>query len=394
MPMNMNILLVSFFNPLEPTSGSGLRSNSLLKNLAALGYTVDLFAFSQADEPSQQAAYPNIKRSCFVTRVPQSKLRAGLKSMLLLKPFGVSLYVTDKVIKAFAQFTGGATYDAVIFDHIYTADLKKHMNGSGARIVINEHNAEHMLSHEYYVHARTLRQKITMYIDSLLLKRYEVSALKAADCTLHISDDCLHHFSEDIKKKSVVVPNTLPYKLTYRAKTTSTNTVVFVGSMGHGANVEGLERFIQEAWIDIHNLRPDVRLLIVGANPPPEILQFHDKYNIHLLGFVENLSEIYQQASMAIAPLNIGSGGRLKILEAMMHSTLNITTPKGAEGLLVEHGINIVIAADKQAWINSILYYLDHVSERTTIEYNAHALVEKLYYYEQYALVINKCIAS
>ncbi len=394
MPMNMNILLVSFFNPLEPTSGSGLRSNSLLKNLAAPDCTVDLFAFSQADEPAQQAACPNIKRSCFVARVPQSKLRAGLKSMLLLKPFGVSLYVTDKVIKAFAQFTGDATYDAVIFDHIYTVDLKKHMNVSGARIVINEHNAEHMLSHEYYIHASTLRQKITMYIDSLLLKRYEVRALRAADCTLHISDDCIQHFNEDIKKKSVVVPNTLPYKLTYRTKTNSTNTVVFVGSMGHSANVEGLERFIREAWIDIHNLRPEIRLLIVGANPPPEILQFHDKYNIHLLGYVENLSEIYQQASMAIAPLNIGSGGRLKILEAMMHSTLNITTPKGAEGLLVEHGINIVIAADKQAWINSILYYLDHVGERTTIEYNAHALVEKLYYYEQYAPVINKCIAS
>jgi glycosyltransferase involved in cell wall biosynthesis len=329
-----------------------------------------------------------------VKREPQSKLRAGLNSLHSLRPFGVSLYVTDAVIAAFRQFIDGRKYGAIIFDHIYTADLKKHINTSGARIVINEHNTEYALFHEYAVNAKTLREKITMYIDSFLLKRFESHALRTADCAIHISEECIDRFSEDIRKRSVVIPNTLPYKLSYKAKTDRAKTVLFVGSMGHGANVEGLERFIKEAWVDIHALRPDIRLLIVGADPPPQIRQFSGSYNIHLLGYVENLTEVYEKATIAIAPLNIGSGGRLKILEAMMYSTLNITTPKGAEGLLVEHGKNIVIASDKKAWIDSLLFYLDHAGERAAIERNAHALAERLYCYDHYTQAVGTCVGG
>jgi glycosyltransferase involved in cell wall biosynthesis len=390
----MNILLVSFFDPLEPTSGSGLRSNSLLKNLAALGHTVHLFAFSQSDDLERQLAYPNIKRSCFVKRIPQSKLRAGLRSMLSLKPFGVSLYVTDKVIRTFVQFVDGEKYDSIIFDHIYTADLKNHFDTFGARIVINEHNAEHVLLKEYYANATTIRQKLTNLLDFLLLRRYEFNALITADCVIHISEECLQHFSKMIKRKSVVVPNTLPYKIKYGEKPGSGNNVLFIGSMTHGANVVGILNFIQEAWIDIHKLRPDINLMIAGNNPPPEIRTYDGKYNIQVLGYVDNLSEIYEKTSLAIAPLSIGSGGRYKILEAMMRNTLNITTTKGAEGLQVEHGKNIVIADDKRAWINSILYYLDHVNERIALEKNAHALVEMLYYYENYTQTTKDCIGK
>ncbi len=366
----------------------------MLKNLTALDCTVHLFAFSQSDHVDQLNYYPNIKKSCFVKRNPQSKLLAGLRSILLFKPFGISLYITKKVIKSFAHFTTGEKYDAVIFDHIYTFDLNNRFIHSGCRIIINEHNAEYVLLQEYYTNATTIRQKLIMLLDSLLLRRYESNALITADCVIHISEECLQHFSKTINRKSVIVPNTLPYKIKYEEKSNSDNNVLFIGSMAHGANVEGILNFMQEAWIDIHKLRPDINLLIVGNNPPPEIQTYDGKYNIQVLGYVDNLSEIYEKASMAIAPLSIGSGGRYKILESMMRNTLNITTTKGAEGLHVEHGKNIVIADDKRAWINSILYYLDHVNERTALEKNAHALVERLYYYENYMQVIKDCIGK
>ncbi|TFG60610.1 MAG: glycosyltransferase [Deltaproteobacteria bacterium] len=214
------------------------------------------------------------------------------------------------------------------------------------------------------------------------------------DRVIHVSDGDLEEFGTDIRRKSVVIPNTLPYKLKFKKKIRPEPTVMFVGAMAHRANVDGLERFVREAWGDLHNLRPDIALLIVGANPPPEIRAFHGKRNIHVMGYVDDLSGLYEKSKIAIAPGYIGSGSRLKIAEAMMHSTLNISTPKGAEGLPVEDGKHIVIASSPQAWIGSILHYIDNPEERLAIEKNAHALSENLCYYKNYQDVIGRCLAD
>jgi glycosyltransferase involved in cell wall biosynthesis len=109
---------------------------------------------------------------------------------------------------------------------------------------------------------------------------------------------------------------------------------------------------------------------------------------------VENLPKLYEKSKIAITPLYIGSGSRLKIVEAMMHSTLNIATSKGAEGLAVEDGKHIVIASGKQAWIDSIIHYMDNAEERLTIEKYAHELSEDLYFYRTYREVVGRCLAG
>ncbi len=390
----MKVLLVSFFNPLEPNSGSGLRSNCLLKSLTELGYKVHLFAFSQTDTSGQLTNYPNVVKSCLVKKIPRSALQALLRSIYFLQPLAISHYITKNIIQAFVQFTSRETYDAVIFDYIYTFALKKHLKDSGGKAIIYEHNAEYIMAQESYKQREKLRLKFIWLIDYFLLRRYEFNALRSVDCVVHVSDHDRDKFSTDIKGKSVVIPNTLPYKKKYEAKTDQENNVVFVGSMFHYANVEGITRFIREAWVDIHSRRRDINLLIVGGNPPPEIQEYNGKYNIQVLGYVDDLSPIYEKASIAIAPIYIGSGARLKIVEAMMYSTLNITSPKGAEGLLVEDGRHIVIAIDRQAWISKILFYLDNKRERVVIEKNAYDLVEKEYYYAKYKQVIERCIGN
>ena len=391
---NLEILLISFFNPLEPNSGSGLRSHCLLKNLIELGYKVHLFAFSRSENPGQLKDYPGIKKSYFVTRTPKTGLQALFRSILFLKPLAVSNYFTKDVINAFVQFISGETYDVIIFDYIYTVALKKHLHTPRCKTIIYEHNAEYIMARDSYKKKKKLHLVFIWLMDYLLLRRYEFNALRSADCVVHVSEYDLQNFSADIKDKSVVIPNTLPYKKEYGIKTHQENNIVFVGSMFHYANVEGILRFIQEAWIDIYKHRRDINLLIVGGSPPSEIQKYNGKYNIQVLGYVDNLSEIYAKASMAIAPIYIGSGSRLKIVEAMMHNTLTIASPKGAEGLLVEDGKHIVIAVDRQAWINHILYYLDNKGERAVIEKNAHDLVEKHYYYGNYKEVIKDCVSS
>ncbi len=390
---DMRILLVSFFNPLEPNSGSGLRSNCLLKNLGNLGYIVHLFSFSQSDNSSRLKDYPFVEKACFVPRLPRPGLLALLKSILFLQPLAISHFITSDVKKSFVKLTSGESYDAIIFDYIYMFALRKYLQTAKiCKITINEHNSEFVMARETYKKQKKLHLVLIWFIDYLLLKRYELNALRSADCVVHVTELDRQNYSGDIKNKSVVIPNTLPYRKEYEVKRDLEKNVVFVGSMAHYANVEGIIRFIQEAWIDIFNLRRNINLQIVGGNPPHDIQKYDGKYNIQVLGYVDNLAEIYEKASIAITPINIGSGSRLKIVEAMMNGTLNIASPKGAEGLQVEDGRHIVIAEGKQAWIDKIIYYLDNKHERTVIEKNAHDLVQKQYFYENYKQVLKQCV--
>lgn len=390
----MKVLLVSFFNPLDPSSGSGLRSNSLLKNLLESGCSIHLFTYSRSNNSHALKTYPGIRKSCFMERNTRLGLRGGMKSIFCLQPLAISQYITRDVAREFSRFISGETYEVVVFDHLCAFGFRKYLDLPAARTLIYEHNAEFVMARDFYENQPNLFTKSILFLDFLLMRRFEFEALRAVDRVVHVSEGDLKEFGAEIRDKSVVIPNTLPYRKPFERKTRPGNNVLFVGAMVHRANVDGIARFIREAWIDIHKLRPDIGLLIVGADPPPGIRAFHGKWNIHVKGYVEDLSRLYEKSKIAIAPVYIGSGSRLKIVEAMMHSTLNIATPKGAEGLPVENGKHIVIASSKQAWIDSILYYMDNAEERLAIEENAHGLSENLYYYGNYREVVGRCLAG
>lgn len=389
----MKALLISFFNPLDPTSGASLRSNSLLKNLIASGYSIDLFTYSGTDNSCALKEYPGIRKSYFVERNPRLGLMPVLKSMFRRRPLALSQYITRDVARDFIRFTSGKTYDAIVFDHLCSYGFREYLGAHSVRTVINEHNAEFVMAREFCQNQTRWFAKSILFLDFLLTRKFEFDSLCSVDRVIHVSEGALKEFGTDIRKKSVVIPNTLPYKLKFKRKICPENTVMFVGSMSHRPNVDGVERFVREAWGNIHNLRPDIALLIAGANPPRKILAFHGKWNIHVMGYVEDLPRLYEKSKIAIAPVYIGSGTRLKIVEAMMHSTLIIATSKGAEGLPVEDGKHIAIASSKQAWIDSILHYMDNGDDRLTIEKNAHELSENKFYYKDYQEAVGRCLA-
>jgi len=161
------VLLVSFFNPLEPNSGSGIRSNCLLKNLTELGYTIHLFALSQSDNSSRTKDYPNITKSCCISRVAQPKLITLIRSLIHLQPIAVPHFFGKTVHNKFVQFIEGEKYDTIIFDYLYTFDLKKHLKNAG-RTVIYEHNTEYLMSRDHLKHSRGLLMKPVQLLDYLL----------------------------------------------------------------------------------------------------------------------------------------------------------------------------------------------------------------------------------
>jgi|HubBroStandDraft_6_1064221.scaffolds.fasta_scaffold138628_2 glycosyltransferase involved in cell wall biosynthesis len=120
--------------------------------------------------------------------------------------------------------------------------------------------------------------------------------------------------------------------------------VVFVGSMDYHANIDAVQYFAQDIWPQIRPARPDLEFLVVGSRPTAEVLGLGKLPGISVTGTVEDVRPFYRCAATVIVPARIGSGTRLKALEAMAAGVPVISTTLGVEGLQVTPGQNVVVA--------------------------------------------------
>jgi GT2 family glycosyltransferase len=110
--------------------------------------------------------------------------------------------------------------------------------------------------------------------------------------------------------------------------------LLFVGGFGHSPNVDAVVWFAQEVLPKLTRVRPEINFIIVGSNPPDQVLSLANN-NIIVRGFVEDheLNVLYSHCRMAVVPLRFGGGIKGKVVEALWHGAPVLTTPIGAEGL-------------------------------------------------------------
>jgi glycosyltransferase involved in cell wall biosynthesis len=132
-----------------------------------------------------------------------------------------------------------------------------------------------------------------------------------------------------------------------------------IGSMNWVPNLEGLEWFFDEVWKIILFRHPELTFNLAGRGIPKK-WQLLNIPNVIVDGEVEDANQYILSKDIMIVPLLSGSGVRIKIIEGMALGKTIITTPIGAEGLDVEHGVNIFIADTPQEFADLIDKCIDN----------------------------------
>lgn len=122
------------------------------------------------------------------------------------------------------------------------------------------------------------------------------------------------------------------------------NRIIYVGSMDYHANVDTVVYFAREIWPRVRERSPELRFTIVGRSPTPEVVALASQPGIEVTGTVGDVRPYYRESLAVVVPLRVGSGTRLKILEAFAAGVPVISTTLGAEGLEVRPGSDILIA--------------------------------------------------
>jgi len=136
-------------------------------------------------------------------------------------------------------------------------------------------------------------------------------------------------------------------------------TLVISGKMSYHANVTMLMYFVHEILPLIQARRPDVKLCVVGKDPPREVRALAQNPSIFVTGSVPDIRPYLRRATVAVAPLTYGAGIQNKVLEAMACATPVVSTPQAVSALGVLPGRDVLVAREPEAFAEAVLDLLE-----------------------------------
>jgi O-antigen biosynthesis protein len=134
--------------------------------------------------------------------------------------------------------------------------------------------------------------------------------------------------------------------------------LLFVGGFWHRPNGDAVHWFAERIFPSIREAVPDVTFSIAGANPDAEVLALGSRPGIEVLGYVPDLTSVFDSHRVFVAPLRYGAGMIGKVGQSMSLGLPVVTTPIGAEGMKLKNQTQVLIASDEQAFAAQVLRLL------------------------------------
>lgn len=221
-------------------------------------------------------------------------------------------------------------------------------------------------------------EKIRRSYDSKKLAKYETEIMNHFDITTVVTDDDLKQM-RTLNSNAQIRIFSQGVDSEYFKPTSlheSRQNILFLGKLDMLANIMMVKRLTENIFPLILQKSPDAKLIIAGSLPGSEILKLQSN-SIIINANPSNIAECYQKTAIFIHPHQGGSGIQNKVLEAMSSGCVVITSPSGANGIGIEHGINAFIARDYQKFADIAIDLLHNPEKRQLISDNARQYILK-----------------
>lgn len=156
---------------------------------------------------------------------------------------------------------------------------------------------------------------------------------------------------------SLVIPNGVDvrYFSPEKGRARNRSRVVFVGPTYVYQNREGVNWFLERIWPRIRRSVPDATLDLIGGVRDEDAQRYSGCPGVLVRGHVADLRPYLRDAGCSVAPLRVGGGTRLKILDAWAMETPVVSTTTGCEGLETVDGENILVRDDADSFADAVI---------------------------------------
>lgn len=349
----MRLLVVSPNCPWPPDEGGTIRIVGLLRELAK---THEVTLVTAVRKPQDREGVRQLRAMLHrveapeIMRTPWRKCLDMLVSYLTLKPYlGV---IADAPALRLAVAAAAPGQDAAQGEFVTGASL---IAGLSCFKVMDAHNVEADILLGNARRARGPLRKLHHFLQALFMRRFEKREAARMDAILTCSDADREHF---LRRNAAVltVPNAV--EAVHDRDAPDGKDVVFVGLMSYLANVEGICWFCDTIWPLVKARSPQAKLWITGKNPRPEVSRLACA-DVVVTGSVPDVAEYYRRARVFVCPLRVGSGTRLKILEAFSWGVPVVSTPLGCSGIEARPGEHLLVAESSEDFAQAVVSVLE-----------------------------------
>lgn len=242
-----------------------------------------------------------------------------------------------------------------------------------AKIVASEHDVTFLSKKRKYEVSQNFR-KIVKYFDYIKMKQRELELLEKVDLAVtHNEKDKKLLYDNGIGRDKIfaLVPYFMKLKLnsTYDNKS---NKLIFYGAMSRPENYLSALWFIENVMPQLHNYI----FIIIGNKPPKELME-KSSNNIIVTGYVPDIIPYFSDALCIVAPLLLGAGIKIKILEGLSSGIPVLTNTIGIEGIPARKGIDYIECNTAEDYIVNIKKLSNDEDYANYIAQNGQKMINK-----------------
>jgi len=382
----MKILFLTYKFPHAEVVGGHRIVYQRIRYLKEAGHQVGLLSFIDKEKPEQIESLRPLLEKVKTLPLPRRNpaVRIFHDYLALSRPAVFWKLYSRDMMKAVGDFVEEERYDAVISEFSEMGQyLYRNPYLSAVHKIMSCHRCV-TAAYEKYKDMEEVRWRL--HYKSLpqlnVLEKYEFNMYRSADRVLVLTPHdrfTMQYYAQDLAVSIASSGVDIQY-LQEKKPVPKEPIILMTGYMKDPANEDGVKWFVQHVWPQLSARHPEVEFYIVGAEPGPRIMKLAEKEpRIIVTGEVPDLRPYRNRARVFVSSVRLGSGMRLKVMEAMASGLPVVSTALGMDGIEAQNGVNCLVADTPELFTQSVEWLLTDSSFSERMSRSARETAEKKY---------------
>jgi polysaccharide biosynthesis protein PslH len=385
----LRILFLTQIIPYPPDAGPKVKTWQVIQYLINQGHEVILASFVR---PGEEVNLPELKKICSeVYTVPIRRSRIQdvgylLRSYLTGRPFLIERDDLPGMRKLVNRLIAEKKIDVIHADQLTMTQFALVDRRIRPGTIFDAHNAVWTIVDRSAATAAWFL-KIPLHIEARRVQNYEAMLVDEFDCTLAVTEIDRNllirgNGKGDPKKRITVIPIVVDtQKLPPATRNPNSLNILTLGTLHYPPNADGIRWFLQEVFPLVQSQVKDVKLIVIGKNPPDDFIQIaaRDPNAVEITGYVTELAPYFDNASVVVVPVRAGGGMRVRILEAFSRAMPVVTTSVGLEGIEAVPGKDVLVEDSPAAFAEAVIRLLQDKALRDSLAENGRNLAVTRY---------------
>jgi glycosyltransferase involved in cell wall biosynthesis len=397
----MKLLWICPFFPYPPDNGTRIREHHLIREFS---HHNQISIFSLIQSKDELRFVENMERYCEKVWAvqPDGQLPGEFDSRRSISDVVLGMFhyhpkhfygtPSKNVVTLLAEVINNNSYDAIIVETLFMSNYIWEIMRSFPKqfFILSQNNVETLVQYQHFQVANNPISRLRKWIYYKSFCEFERQACELFDKVTVVSETDRKHlmalFPGLQREKVDLLPNGVD--VTWNGTDHSENKesyLIYNGAMTYDANLDAVQYFTTQIFPLILKDYPEISLKVTGKTTGVDLNSIPLRDKIDFTGYVDDIRPVVRRASICVVSLRMGSGTRLKVLEALALGTPVVSTSKGIEGLDLIPGQDVLVADQPDEFAHAVVLLLSDRELYDRLRVNGRKTVNQKYSWDHIA---------